>query len=216
MKPQLKFVSSERCIPQHPLKNTFSTKFLFKTRNPSVQTAQETGGFEFDNVKKRKNFLGTDHGTVALLPSFRVLVLWQPLKKIFLNDFCGIWYPKGTAQHLQELTPNLSSEMQHLEHTKLIRSGTVFLHLRSAAELGFWFITSSDCNCSKVTAEWNKVPTALWGGHQATAGVARLLCSHTRAAVTVGSHLCWAQRKETKLCSPCTDTHLFFHALVCD
>lgn len=124
-------------------------------------------------------------------------------------------FPKGTAQHLQGLA-----------QVPALRCSTGNTQNQPGLLL-YFYIFVQQCNwdsgpshlqavIAPVAADWNRVPTALWDGHHTTPGAARLLCSHTRAAVTKGSLLCWAQSKETKLCTPCTDVHLFFHHPICD
>lgn len=67
----------------------------------------------------------------------------------------------STTRSLPQVSPVRCSTC----NTKLTRTITVVLHLHSTVQPGFWFITSSNYYCSKVTAEWNEVLTALWDGY---------------------------------------------------
>lgn len=171
------FVSSEKCIPQHPLKNSFSTKFLFKTRNLVIRFKlhRKLVGLSLTMLRIERT---SSEQTVALLLCYQASgylscdTYWKGYLWI-ISVGLGTYIPAfqrlhpSTTRSLPQVSPVRCSTC----NTKLTRTITVVLHLHSTVQPGFWFITSSNHYCSKVTAEWNinikcpEVLTALWDGY---------------------------------------------------
>lgn len=120
MNSQLNCVSSEGCIPQHTLKNTFSTNFLFKTRNPvlMLKLHRKQVGWSLPMLRKERT---SSEETMALLLCYQAPQDTDPVASTEKDIY--EWFPrdlvwtcqlsKGYSPAPPEPSSGLCREMQH-------------------------------------------------------------------------------------------------------